>query len=156
MQTRVLFVEDNNLTRVACRRIFKACNCDVTEAENGAEGVERCAQKKFDLILMDNTMPKMCGVEAIKQIRESGLNKETFTVLITSEKFEQQNLIDRGFNAYIEKPLSEERLRKVLDRLATDNDAEQDFYYVTRSEPGDISLGEPVENSPLCGMCKIC
>lgn len=68
----VLIVEDNQINRVVLRDMLLAEGHNVTEAMNGEEGVRISELRRFDIILMDISMPVMDGVEATRLIREGG------------------------------------------------------------------------------------
>ncbi len=70
---RVMVVDDSRLVREVLKDILEqdAQVQVVAEAENGAEAVDRCAELRPDVILMDIQMPVMDGIEAVKKIMES-------------------------------------------------------------------------------------
>ena len=68
---KVLVVEDNETNRLIVSRMLVAQGCKVSEAVNGEDGVELAAQQRFDLILMDVSMPGMDGTDACAAIRNS-------------------------------------------------------------------------------------
>lgn len=70
---KVLVVDDNLLDRVLiARRITNEHNeVSVKEAKNGVEALELLASGDFDLIITDVIMPKMEGLELIKEIRKT-------------------------------------------------------------------------------------
>ncbi|WP_430523046.1 ATP-binding protein [Ponticoccus litoralis] len=69
---RVLVVEDNEINRLVAREFLHRGGHKVTEAPGGAEGVAEAAKTRFDVILMDISMPGMNGIEAARAIREGG------------------------------------------------------------------------------------
>src|SRR5207248_651225 len=68
---RVLVVEDNNIIREATGAIVERFGHDVMFARDGLEALEICELERFDVILMDGTMPRMDGFEASRRIRET-------------------------------------------------------------------------------------
>ena len=68
----VLVVEDNAVNRTIAREMLERLGATVTEARDGVEGVALAGARRFDLILMDISMPRMDGVDATKAIRSGG------------------------------------------------------------------------------------
>jgi two-component system, OmpR family, alkaline phosphatase synthesis response regulator PhoP len=89
----------------------------VETASNGKEAVE--AAKKFvpQLILMDIMMPKMDGIEACRQIRQSSKLKEVFIIFLTSrsEEFSEIAAFESGANDFITKPI---KPRALMSRVS--------------------------------------
>jgi DNA-binding NarL/FixJ family response regulator len=73
MGTTLLIADDHRLVREGLRRILEA-RSDlrvVAEAANGEEAVQAALERKPDLALIDLTMPRLSGVEAIRRIRRA-------------------------------------------------------------------------------------
>lgn len=66
---RVLYVEDEVVTRQTVKRTFERDGIEVRTAADGYEGVVLARKWQPDLILMDLVMPVMDGLEAIKALR---------------------------------------------------------------------------------------
>ncbi len=137
----VLVVEDNEINRIVVREMLEAAGHVVTEALDGGEGVEQAAARRFDLILMDISMPEMDGVEATRRIRSGGGPcSDTPIIALTANALLHEVSIfrDAGMNETITKPIS----RRTLDRalvLARDRrlpvDAAQDAKPVAPPAP---------------------
>ena len=67
---RVLIVEDDEITRQQWRRMLIGESCEVTEAENGRVALERLAQARPALVLLDLIMPEMDGFEFLVELRK--------------------------------------------------------------------------------------
>jgi signal transduction histidine kinase/DNA-binding response OmpR family regulator len=67
---RILVVEDNTVNQEVALGMLENLGCKVVTAPNGLAAVQRFAQEKFDLILMDCEMPLMNGFDATQRIRE--------------------------------------------------------------------------------------
>ena len=101
-------------------RRLQSLPVDCDEAENGRHAVERVRQsllerRPYDVIIMDNSMPVMTGVEATRAIRELGFSGKIYGVTgnVLEEDlaaFERQGL-DRAFP----KPLSTKNFNLIIE-----------------------------------------
>jgi PAS domain S-box-containing protein len=72
---RVLLVDDEDAVAAVLRRLLERNGFDVTLAGNGAQAMERIAAgPAFDLVLTDQTMPVMTGMELVERLRATGNN----------------------------------------------------------------------------------
>ncbi|GAB4254308.1 response regulator [Deferrisoma sp.] len=71
MPVRVLIAEDHAIVREGLKAVFSAEEEFevVAEAQDGREAVRRCETVQPDLVLMDLTMPRLSGIEAIREVR---------------------------------------------------------------------------------------
>lgn len=116
----ILIAEDDLTMQALYRRLFAGLFCNFVIKNNGAEAYEYFCDKKnkpVDLILTDNNMPIMGGMELVQKIREIDFNVRI--VVITSE--EDLNLmrdyILNGVDAILPKPYNEKLTMKVLQRI---------------------------------------
>ncbi|MDD9978253.1 MAG: ATP-binding protein [Boseongicola sp.] len=120
----VLIVEDNEINRMVAREMLEQAGCSVTEATDGQDGVHEAESQKYDLILMDISMPKLDGIAASNMIRGgTGPNKETPIIALTAHALPDDvaRFREAGMSDVITKPLSSERLRAVLAELSSEN-----------------------------------
>lgn len=83
-------------------------------ASNGEEGLEKFKTYLPDVVLTDSKMPLMSGLEMAQEIKQ--IHNETPIILITAqfEKTITENAVDIGIDAYLFKPVSLDRLEKIL------------------------------------------
>ena len=107
-QFRCLVVEDSPMMRqllvFALQRVREV---EVTEADDGVDGLKKLASGKFDIILTDINMPIMDGLKLVKRVRTDPVHKDVPIVIITTESAEEdrQRALTLGANAYITKPI---------------------------------------------------
>lgn len=114
----VLLVEDNDVNRlVACNMLTKAGH-HVVEASDGLEGVECATAQRFDIILMDISMPRLDGIEATKRICASGASESTPIIALTAHvsPSEQAKFREAGMVDCLTKPLRRKNLEEVIAR----------------------------------------
>jgi signal transduction histidine kinase len=105
--TRVFVVDDNPVNRELARKVLEAAGAEVTEANGGAEAVERLALLPVDVVLMDLRMPGMDGHEALARLRAvAGPNQEIPVLAFTAdaEVAGEDNL--RAFSGVVRKPVT--------------------------------------------------
>jgi CheY-like chemotaxis protein len=106
-QARILVVDDEPdlVSTIQCR--LEWCHCQVITAANGKEGLEKAAQEKPDLILLDVDMPVMDGQEMLWRLREDPNLKDTPVIMCTA--FCEADDIDKasahGIADYVTKPI---------------------------------------------------
>lgn len=115
----LLLVEDNEINRFVATEMLTRCGHSVTEAENGKIGVELASAHKFDLILMDISMPVMDGREATRAIRVgNGASCKAPIVALTANALvhEQEAFLEDGMNDVITKPLTPDALALIANK----------------------------------------
>jgi len=114
---KVLIVEDNEINRTVLRQMLLADGHQVTEAHDGADGVRRAGAERFDLILMDISMPIMDGREATAAIRAGeGPNRDVPIIAVTAHALpaEIEEFRRYGIDRYLSKPIDRAELRSLL------------------------------------------
>ena len=115
----ILVVEDNIINRQVVREMLQSLGHIVTEASHGQAGVESAERRKFDLILMDISMPVMDGEEATRAIRSgTGKSANSPIVALTAHVMEgdREKFLADGMNDILTKPLSRAALSAVVQR----------------------------------------
>jgi CheY-like chemotaxis protein len=118
---RVLVVEDNSINRVVAREMLEHGGHTVEEAHDGQEGVAMAARRKYDLVLMDISMPVLDGVEATRMIRaaeEPGRHVPIVALTAHALPGEIARFRDAGLDDVLIKPISRTSLGAVLDRVS--------------------------------------
>ena len=121
LQGHVLVVEDNKTNQMLMGIILNDIGLTYDIANNGAEGVLNFKLNKYDIVLMDENMPIMNGIEATKHIREieeeqSSVQIPIIAVTANALTGDKEKFIESGMNDYIPKPYSEEDIVKVLQK----------------------------------------
>ncbi|NOI80826.1 response regulator [Vibrio tubiashii] len=116
---RILLVEDNRVNAVVAKGFLKDYAQDITWAEDGLQALEVLENEQFDLIVIDNHMPNLSGVETIKRIREK-LKLDTVIFAYTADVFKEahDSLIDAGANFVLTKPLQKPSLELALKQFS--------------------------------------
>ena len=104
----VLVVDDVKENRAVLADMLGPLGFRVVEAEDGQQSLERAEQQRPDLILMDNLMPVMDGLEATRRLREMPAFKDTPIIAISASVSvtEQERCIAMGASAFLPKPLA--------------------------------------------------
>jgi len=120
----VLFVDDEETVRSVGKRLLKRMGFEVILANDGVEAVEAFARygETIGLVILDMTMPRMDGREALEHIRK--IRPDVKIVLSTgySERDVATNFQTRGFDAFIQKPYNYRELKDVVRMVLTNLD----------------------------------
>jgi hypothetical protein len=110
----VLVVEDDAATREIIRRTLEKAGYKVFEAENGRVGLQRMAQVKPKLIVLDLMMPEKDGFEFIEDLRKDESFRGITTIVVTAKDLTDEDRL--RLNGYVQKVLQKGAFS--LDRLA--------------------------------------
>lgn len=126
---KILIVEDEKLLNEAYELVLKKEGYDVDVAFNGEEALSQFEKHKPDLILLDLRMPKMDGVEFLKQLEAKGKHPDLSVIVFSN--YDEQKEIDEAFKhgatRYILKAWSSPKeLVKVVHETLNPNAGEED------------------------------
>jgi two-component system cell cycle response regulator len=119
MATKILAVDDSKAIRMVIQGAFSTCDCDLSEAANGEEGLALAVREKPDLILLDITMPVMDGVAMLAALRRDPQLKK-IPVIVMSAESSRENVANRarlGVNDYLAKPFKEQVLLDAVRKI---------------------------------------
>lgn len=89
---------------------------DVSTVSNGADAIEECKQRTFDLIMLDEMMPGLTGLDTLQRIKE--IQPQTPVVMVT--KSEEENIMDQAIGAkiadYLIKPVNPSQILLTLKK----------------------------------------
>ena len=124
---RVLLAEDNPVNRRLARHHLERWGHVVTDAEHGRAALEAVRAERFDLVLMDLSMPEMDGIEATERIRAEeapGRRLPIYAVTANALSDERARCEAAGMDAYVPKPVDFaglfERIESLARELASD------------------------------------
>jgi PAS domain S-box-containing protein len=115
----VLLVEDNAVNRRVACHMLERLGHQVDLVEDGPGALHACAQRRYDLILMDIQMPGMDGIEATRRLLDTAPNGTPPVVAITANVSTdiQQACLDAGMVACLRKPVRLADLRGLFEEL---------------------------------------
>jgi two-component system chemotaxis response regulator CheY len=108
----VLIVEDDSATRRLYRFLLSNGGYIVLEAEDGVAALEQLARHQCDMVITDMNMPRMDGMELIRNIKRD--RPEIHVILITAfgTPDTQKQAMKMGANDYLAKPFDFEELER--------------------------------------------
>jgi signal transduction histidine kinase/CheY-like chemotaxis protein/HPt (histidine-containing phosphotransfer) domain-containing protein len=115
--TAVLLVEDADYNALAAEAVLRRLGLHCDRARDGAEALRLFASRRYNLVLLDRNLPDMDGTAIARRIRESEVDGSRAIVLAvtaycTAE--DRQLCLDAGMDAFVGKPLTPEKLRRIL------------------------------------------
>ena len=116
---KILLVDDNELNIKVERKLLEKLNCkNVDYCYSGFECLEKNKSNTYDIILLDDMMPKMSGSETLKRLKENP-DFKTPVIALTANAITgmRESYIAQGFSEYIAKPIEKETLITVMTRL---------------------------------------
>ena len=114
---RVLVADDDSVIRELVTEILSRKGYKVTAVSNGSDAVESILVNDHDLVIMDINMPKMDGVQAVKEIREQDENVYILLISGEAETEEIKEALNNGADKFLPKPFTGDKLLKVIDSV---------------------------------------
>lgn len=116
---KILLAEDNPVNQLLARTLLTRRGHQVTVAANGLLAIHEWEVQKFDVVLMDEQMPEMDGVEAARHIRqreiENGRARTPIVALTASAMAgDRERFLAAGMDAYLAKPFNADQLYGVI------------------------------------------
>ena len=122
--SRILLVEDHDISRLLACEMLERCGQDVAIAHDGNEAIAMVIdsvmrEQPFDLVLMDVQMPGCDGLVATRVIRAEGINPDDLPIVALTANAFPEDLVavrEAGMQALLTKPLAFAQLARALQR----------------------------------------
>ncbi|NOJ24959.1 ATP-binding protein [Vibrio coralliilyticus] len=152
----VLLVEDNRVNAMVARKFCESMGLLVDHANDGLEAISRLKHSNYDLIIMDNHMPNMNGLDAIEHIRTK-LRLSTVIFACTADVFKEAHdeFIARGADFVLTKPLQKSSLQNALSQFSRQFSTHREVAEAVKQLPQNANnnistlIRFPVDKLPL-------
>ncbi|MBR3808415.1 MAG: response regulator [Lachnospiraceae bacterium] len=125
--TSVLVADDNAINLRVAHGILSYYGLVVDTASSGMEALKLCQSKKYDFVFMDQMMPEMDGIEAMREVRKlnshyaKGGPGKIIVLTADAIKGARETLIGQGFDEYLGKPINVSQLERLFVRYIPAN-----------------------------------
>lgn len=119
---KILIVDDLPVNLKILKKILENDHHAVDMADSGAKALDMIEQQKYDLIMLDISMPDMDGYETTRQIRAGASANATTPIYALSGHAYEENIkqaLDAGMNGHLSKPLQIEKIRETIAGLSS-------------------------------------
>mgnify|MGYP000852639865 CR=1 FL=1 len=116
---KLLIVDDNLMNLKVAVRLLRDYKLEIDQATSGQECIDKIKSgKTYDLILLDDMMPNMSGVETLKKLKEiEGFSIPTIAFTANAITGMREKYLSEGFDDYISKPLQKGELDNILKKF---------------------------------------
>jgi CheY-like chemotaxis protein len=119
---RVLVAEDSAVNQLIARAMLERVGCVVEVVSDGDAAVAAALSRRFDVVLMDLSMPGRSGIEATAAIRraEAGGRRRTAIVAVTAFALREHRArcLEAGMDDHLAKPYTPEALAAAVEKWA--------------------------------------
>ncbi len=154
-QFSILLVDDNAINRDLLHRILANRDQLVDEARDGLEAVRMASKKRYDMILMDISMPNLDGLRACEMIRRHGsLSRQTPIYAVTSHALSQdrRRFQNAGMDGTLTKPIRSGDVEALLRSFQAGN---RKAAAITRAPKRKTALQKDAGQLPLIDDLQI-
>ena len=120
---KILGIDDNEDLLSLCEITLSSEGHEYTGINNGREGLQAIRDKKFDLLLLDLSMPDFSGMDVFDALVKDGImNKQKvviFTATSPAEK-EIELFLEKGAHSILKKPVDPDDLAKFIHKLESE------------------------------------
>ena len=116
IMNKILIIEDENLTAKSVKEALEINGMKANVAVDGIEGLELLRQEEYDLVLLDLKLPKLSGVEVLKEIRK--VRPYIFVIVYTNFSIfaDIKTLTNIGVDGYVNKG-ADANLQELVDMI---------------------------------------
>ena len=118
---RFLVVDDNEMNLKVAEAFLAPSGARIITEKNSVAALELLQKEHFDLVFLDDLMPRLTGPTILTRIRrgEVGPNRDTPFVIMTanSSSTDENKYLEMGFDGYVGKPVKEEKIVEIVNKF---------------------------------------
>jgi CheY-like chemotaxis protein len=115
---RILTVEDDPAVAFALRAVLERPDRSLSCASTGREALEMTGANAFDLVITDNYMPEIGGLELTRRLRQQNFSGKILVLSGDVSQEKRQAYTDLGVDGIVEKPFDIHALNLAIDEIA--------------------------------------
>jgi diguanylate cyclase (GGDEF)-like protein len=127
----VLCVDNDQDVRELLYEIISHLGHNGQTAVDGMDAMDKLADKHFDLVITDLSMPRMDGIELIKRIKKDFDDIDIITITAYEMKYKYTDIIALGASDFISKPFNVDELEAKLNRIIRERRLRLDLKHLT-------------------------
>jgi len=119
---KILGIDDNEDMLNLCEIALSSEGHEYTSIDNGKEGLELIRNQKFDLVLLDLSMPDFSGIDVMNALVEDGIMDKQKIVLFTASSandIESERILERA-HSVLNKPLDMDTLLAHVQKISSE------------------------------------
>ena len=113
-RAKVLIADDDRMVRALLHEMLTDMGHTVVEAENGLQAVDLCARESPDVVILDFLMPKLSGLDALREMRAGGQRLPAVLLTALSDGSVRAARGGDAPDAILEKPFRKKGVEKAL------------------------------------------
>jgi len=113
---KILVIDDDESMRIIINAVLKEFNCQILNAENGAEGLLLLENEHPDLIISDLVMPEISGLDILKRVKEFDASIQVIILTAYDNMSSTIKAIQLGAYDYLSKPFDHEHFKLLIKR----------------------------------------
>jgi len=120
---KILGIDDNEDLLELCETYLNSVGHEYTGINNGREGLQTIKDEKFDLLLLDLSMPEFSGMDVIDDLVKEGIMNKQKVVIFTAaspSKKEIEEFLEKGAHSILKKPVDPDELSKFVSKLESE------------------------------------
>ncbi len=120
---KILGIDDNEDLLNLCEIALTSDGHEYTGIDNGRDGVNAIKNEKFDMVLLDLSMPDFSGVDVVDALVKEGLmNKQKIVIFTASSATEKEYgpLLEKGAHSILKKPLDVDVLIETIQKIESE------------------------------------
>lgn len=118
-KSRILIADDNATNVELLEAYLSGVDADISIAVDGTDTLEKVAEFKPDLILLDIMMPKLSGFEVCKKLKDDPLTSSIMILMVTAlnELGDIERAVSAGTDDFLSKPVNQVELVKRVENM---------------------------------------
>ena len=118
-KSRILIADDNSANVELLEAYLCDIPCEMAVAVDGQDTLDKVAEFKPDLILLDVMMPKLSGFEVCKKLKDDPATSSIMILMVTAlnELGDIERAVDAGTDDFLSKPVNKLELTKRVENM---------------------------------------
>jgi two-component system response regulator HydG len=148
MKPRILVVDDESSHRKMIEAVLSEEGYEIYQADNGQAAIDEVAERFFDLVIMDIRMPKVGGIDALKQIKTLSPGIPIIIMTAYASVGSAVDALKSGAYDYLTKPLDIEEIKILVAKALRHHQLEQENIYLKERLNDRFDFSNIIGRSP--------